>query len=44
MRLDHIGNVMEFTDYEGFDIWRSLKNSPTYDNVRVPPQSIDRDS
>ena len=31
VRLDHIGKTAEFADYDGFDIWRSLKNSPTDD-------------
>ena len=31
VRLDHIGKTAEFSDYDGFDIWRSLKNSPTDD-------------
>jgi hypothetical protein len=34
IRLDHIGNVLEFSDYDGFDIWRSLKNQPTDDDYK----------
>ena len=35
IRLDHIGNVLEFSDYDGFDLWRSLKNQPTDDDYKV---------